>query len=203
MHKIKAGIIRTRDPYEGVRRLIETIDCQHIRVRDASVLLKPNILSPFPPEENLSNTHPDVVGALVRYLKEEGAKKVLVGDEPVWGIDPGLCYKKSGILEKVTREGGELVFFNEKKRIRKKVPDARIFDTISLPGILEEIDLLINIPKMKTNTLTLVTLCIKNLFGLITFRDRKRFHRGVDLAYALYSSTQQSPCRQTLRSGHS
>lgn len=33
--------------------------------------------------------------------------------------------------------------------------------------------------------MSLVTLCIKNLFGLVSFRDRKRFHRGVDLSYAL------------------
>jgi len=165
--------------------VIEALDYHDLSIRGARVLVKPNILSPFPPEESLANTHSDVVGALIRYLKEEGAKRVFVGDEPVWGLSPRLCYEKSGIKDVVKREGGELVFFDERKRIRKKVPDARIYDSISLPGVLEEVDLLINAPKMKTSSLTLVTLCIKNLFGLVTFRDRKRFHRGVDLSYAL------------------
>jgi uncharacterized protein (DUF362 family) len=47
------------------------------------------------------------------------------------------------------------------------------------------VDILINAPKMKTSIMTLVTLCIKNLFGLVSFADRKRFHRGIDLSYAL------------------
>jgi hypothetical protein len=33
--------------------------------------------------------------------------------------------------------------------------------------------------------MNLVTLGLKNLFGLVYFRDRKRFHRGIDLSYAL------------------
>jgi hypothetical protein len=50
---------------------------------------------------------------------------------------------------------------------------------------LDEADVLINLPKIKTSIMTLVTLCYKNLFGLVPFRDRKRFHRGIDLSYAL------------------
>ena len=38
---------------------------------------------------------------------------------------------------------------------------------------------------MKINMMALVSLCIKNLLGLASFRDRKKFHRGVDISYAL------------------
>jgi uncharacterized protein (DUF362 family) len=185
MDKVKVSLIKTQDPYEGVRRAVERLGHPGLNIKNSSVLLKPNVCYPFPPEENLSNTHPDVIGGLIRYLKEEGARNIFVGDEPVYGLSSRLCYEKSGTKEIVEREGGKLVFFEEEKRIKRKIPGGRIYESISLPRILDEVDLLINAPKMKTSMMTTITLCIKNLFGLIPFRDRKRFHRGIDLSYAL------------------
>jgi uncharacterized protein (DUF362 family) len=186
MTKVKVSIVKNHDPYEGVRKAIEILCPESLSFRDTRVLLKPNIIVPFPPEGNPSNTHPDVVGALVRYLKDEGAQRIFIGDSPIYGLSARLCYEKSGMKQVVEREGGELVVFEEEKRIRKKIPHGRIFDSISLPAILEEVDILINVPKMKVTGETFyVTLGIKNLLGLIPFHDRKRFHRGVDLSYAL------------------
>jgi uncharacterized protein (DUF362 family) len=185
MEKVKVSLVRTSDPYEGLRKTIELLGPLNLRIKGSHVLLKPNLCSPFPPEESPAITHPDVIGAMVRYLKEEGARKVSVGDEPVWGLKSRLCYEKSGVKEVVKKEGGELVYFEEGKRINKKVPQGRVYASISVPAILDEADVLINLPKMKTSIMTLVTLCYKNLFGLVPFRDRKRFHRGIDLSYAL------------------
>ena len=185
MDKTRVSIIRTSDPDEGVRKAIAALGDQCPTIRGSRVLLKPNICSPFPPEENPSNTDPEVIGAVMRYLREEGAQKIFVGDEPVWGLSCRFCYEKSGIKAVVEREGGRLVYFDEEKKIKKKLPQGRIYGSILLPAVLDEVDLLINVPKMKTNAMALVTLCIKNLLGLVSFRDRKRFHRGIDLSYSL------------------
>ncbi len=185
MERVKVSLVKTKDPYKGVRKAIEILGLERMGIKGSRILLKPNICSPFPPEETPSITHPDVIGALIRYLKEEGAQHIYVGDEPVWGLESRLCYEKSGVKDVVEREGGELVYFGERKRITKKVPQGRIYGSISIPAIVEEVDILINAPKMKTSIMTLVTLCLKNLFGLVSFRDRKLFHRGIDLSYAL------------------
>lgn len=185
MEKVKVSLVKTLDPYEGIRKAIELLGPLDFRFKGLHVLLKPNLCSPFPPEESPAITHPDVIGAMVRYLKEEGARRVSVGDEPVWGLESRFCYEKSGVKGVVQREGGKLVYFEKGKRLNKKVPGGRLYTSISVPAILEEADILINLPKMKTSIMTLVTLCYKNLFGLVPFRDRKRFHRGIDLAYAL------------------
>jgi uncharacterized protein (DUF362 family) len=185
MEKTKVSLVKTLNPYEGVRKAIELLGALSFGLKGSHVLVKPNLCSPFPPEESPAITHPDVIGAMVRYLKEEGARKVSVGDEPVWGLKSRLCFEKSGVREVVKREGGQLVYFEEGKRINKKVPQGRVYTSISVPAILDEANVLINLPKMKTSTMTLVTLSYKNLFGLVSFRDRKRFHRGIDLSYAL------------------
>jgi uncharacterized protein (DUF362 family) len=185
MEKVKVSLVKTFDPYEGVRRTMDLLRPLSFSIKGAHALLKPNLCSPFPPEESPAITHPDVIGAMVRYLKEEGARKVSVGDEPVWGLKSRLCYEKSGVKQVVKKEGGDLVYFEEGKRVIKKVPQGRVYTSISVPAILDEADILVNLPKMKTSIMTLVTLCFKNLFGLVTFRDRKKFHRGIDLSYAL------------------
>jgi len=185
MDRTKVSIIKTTDPEEGVRKAIAALGDQCPNINGKRVLLKPNICSPFPPEENPSNTDPTVIAAVIRYLHEKGAQKIYVGDEPVWGLSCRFCYEKSGIKEVVEREGGHLVHFDEEKKIKKELPEGRIFRSMLLPEVLDDVDLLINVPKMKTNAMALVTLCIKNLLGLVSFNDRKRFHRGIDLAYLL------------------
>jgi uncharacterized protein (DUF362 family) len=185
MKKVKVSIAKTQDPYVGVREVIEMLDPQYPSIRGSKVLLKPNLASAVPPEEGPQVTHPDVIGALIRYFKDRGAQKIFVGDEPSWGLGARFCFKNTGIQEVVEKEGGKLVYFDEEKRITKKIAQGRVYRALSLPAVLDEVDLLINVPKMKTSLMSLVTLCVKNLFGLASFRDRKRFHRGVDLSYAL------------------
>ncbi len=185
MRTIKVSLIKTQDPYEGIRKALGGLRPLDFSFRGSRVLLKPNLCSPVPPELGPSITHPEVVGAMIRYLKEEGAQRVLVGDEPVWGMRADFCYRQSGVAQVVAREGGELVMFDDAKRIERVVPGGRIYEKISLPAVVDKVDLIVNVPKMKTSVMTLVTLCLKNLFGLIPYRDRKKFHRGIDLAYAL------------------
>jgi uncharacterized protein (DUF362 family) len=185
MEKVKVAIVKTEDPYGRIRTVLDMLSPHGLRFKNARILVKPNICSPFPPEQVAANTHPDVIGACVRYLKEEGAHTVWVGDEPVWGLRSRLAYQKSGVKAVVEKEGGRLVYFDEDKRVKKNIPGGRIYDSLSVPAILDEIDLLINLPKMKINMMALVSLCFKNLLGLASFRDRKRFHRGTDISYAL------------------
>jgi uncharacterized protein (DUF362 family) len=185
MDKVKVAIIKTTDPYSGIRDVMNALSPHDLKFRNARILVKPNHCSPFPPGELPTNTDLDVVGACIRYLKEEGAHTVWVGDQPVWGLRSRFAYDKSGIKEIVKKEGGKLVYFDEGKRVIKKIPGGRIFESLSLPAILDEIDLLVNLPKMKINMMALVSLSIKNLMGFMTFRDRKKFHRGTDVSYAL------------------
>ena len=185
MDKVKVAIIKTKDPYDQIRSVMDKLSPHGLHLKNARILVKPNMCSPFPPEQLPTNTHPDVIGACVRYFKEEGAHTVWVGDEPVWGLRSRFASKKSGVKDVVEKEGGKLAYFDEGKRVKKKIPGGRIYDSLSFPAILDEIDLLVNLPKMKINMMALASLCIKNLLGLVSFPDRKRFHRGFDLSYAL------------------
>ncbi len=76
MERVKVAILKTKDPYEGMKKVIEMLSPHPLHIKGSRILVKPNLCSPFPPEDVPSNTHPDVIGALVRYLKEEGARSI-------------------------------------------------------------------------------------------------------------------------------
>lgn len=136
----------------------------------SKVLVKPNLLTAKEPEFGIT-THPEIVRAVVKILKEIGCK-VYLGDGPsVWGnqienVDE--VYDKSGMKRISEEEDIELVKF-DKKRWRGKFP---------LTTWLDNCNYLINLPKFKTHDLTVLTGAIKNLFGLVWQTYKTELHKN-------------------------
>lgn len=145
------------------------------------VLLKPNLLMAKPPECGI-DTHPEVVRAVVKILKEINCK-IYLGDGPsVWGSQAENVddvYEKSGMKRLAQEEGIELVKF-QKNRWR---------GNLALTEYLDHCDFLISIPKFKTHDLMTMTGAIKNLFGLVSASYKtelhKRYIHDVEFARAL------------------
>jgi len=136
----------------------------------SKVLVKPNLLLSKTPEWAIT-THPEVVRAVIRILKELDCK-IIVGDGPsVWGkyIDNvDEVYEVTGIKQVCQEEGIELVKF-DKRRMRQKFP---------LTVYLDECDHLISLPKFKTHEWTLITGAVKNLFGLVSGTYKTELHKN-------------------------
>ncbi len=133
------------------------------------VLVKPNLLMAKEPVFGIT-THPEVVRAVVKILKDINCK-VFVGDGPsVWGNQAenlDNVYEKTQIKRICEEEQVELVRF-EQKRWRKKFP---------LTTWLDNCDYLVNLPKFKTHNFTLLTGAIKNLFGLVWGIHKTELHK--------------------------
>jgi len=145
---------------------------------ESKVLVKPNLLMTIEPEKGVT-THPEVVRAVIKLLKEINCK-VIVGDGPsVWGNQiqqyDQLC-QRTGIKKVCQEEAVELVDFN-KRRWRGKFP---------LTAWLDNCDFFVSVPKFKTHNLTLLTGAIKNLFGLVSGTFKTELHKNyfVDQAFA-------------------
>jgi len=186
MVKSVVSIVKNSDPYEAVAASLQLLGGTESLLRNCrKVLIKPNLSFPIPPQDGPDTTDPQVVGAAVRAFKECGAKKVIVGDQSVWGVRTRDTCKIIGLKEIVEKEGGELCYFDEEPRVLVDVPNGKFFDTFDLPKIIKEVDMIVNLPKMKTSFISHVTLGIKNHVGYLTFQDRQKFHRMYDLAYVV------------------
>ncbi|NBK22005.1 MAG: DUF362 domain-containing protein, partial [Spirochaetia bacterium] len=113
------------------------------------VLLKPNVLSDAK-EDRCITTHTSVVKAVIHLLKKQGAKEILMGDSP--GLQGPAFVPRACGLDRVCKDEGVTWVDFTQNPATKLVPYTR---NKSLPfaGILEEVDLLFSLPKLKTHQL--------------------------------------------------
>jgi len=160
--------------YEAMDETIERIFGDFdLPVTGQAVLVKPNILGPFPPERHIT-THPSVIRSLVKKLDEEGAR-VTVGDNPGmggYGINM-KCARASGILD--ASNGHYRNISAESTSIR--VHSRRPYKTVISREVLEA-DYLITVPKFKTHLLTTLTGAVKNSYGFLVGGEKGNLHRA-------------------------
>ena len=140
-------------------------------VKGMKVLVKPNILSDSKPE-NCITTHPEVVRAVIRILKENGASEIYVGDSP--GVhNAGFCGKNCGIQDVCLDEGAIWCNFTQDP-VAKKITGTRF--TLPMARILDEVDMVFSVCKFKTHTLMYTTGAVKNLFGTVPHLNKGLCH---------------------------
>ena len=91
-------------------------------------------------------------------------------------------------VEKAALDAGadEVLDFAQTERVEVEVPGGRVMRTALIPKPVVDADVLINLPKLKNNFVTLTTLSMKNMLGLLQMSDRHIYHRTPwDMAWAV------------------
>jgi uncharacterized protein (DUF362 family)/Pyruvate/2-oxoacid:ferredoxin oxidoreductase delta subunit len=143
-----------------------------IAVSGAVVLVKPNMLNAAIPERAVT-THPAVVLAVIRWLKQHGAARVLVGDAPAWQPMDSVG-TTTGIMQAAKSAGAEWADFTV--GVSVAVPDSRLVRRFEIARPVVEADLVISLPKLKTHGLMYYTGAVKNLFGAVPGFKKSAFH---------------------------
>lgn len=171
MDKSRVSIVKCEnyDPYlvqKTLRRAVDLIGGMGAFVRPGErVLVKPNILSARKPEEAVC-THPEIIRAVIRLLKEKGAS-VTMGDSPGGFIkDIRKVYDVSGISDVAREENVNLVKFTF----------TRAIDGFPMSARALEADKIISIPKFKTHETTGITAAIKNMYGTVVGLFKTQCH---------------------------
>ena len=134
------------------------------------VLLKPNLLRGFSPEYCVT-THPVIVEAMCRVLKDFSVNKITISDSPALGSLEAVASKagydplKKKYGAKITPLTNPVPFENE-----EGIPHLKI------AGCIKEFDRIINLPKVKSHCQMAMTLAIKNLFGLVIGKRKPILH---------------------------
>ena len=184
--KSKVAIVKCKDyqeekVYEAVRESVDLLGGIGSFIRNGDrVLLKPNLLSGKTPEKAVT-THPSVVSAVVRLVKDAGGNPC-IGDSPGIG---GLkrVAEKAGIKEVADIMGVKLVEFGEAVDVENR--RGHIFKRFEVAKAFLEADVIINLPKLKTHGQMLLTLCVKNNFGFVVGNRKAKWHlkAGVDVDF--------------------
>lgn len=186
--KSKVSIVRAEDYTQAARAVRQAVDLlggiEKICSRGDVVMIKPNMIYASRPEE-AETTHPAVVEAMVALCKEAGAT-VKVGEQTGWHCDPELSFTVTGIKDAALIGGAdEVVNWDTDEYVDVKVPNARSFARVKLPKSLVEADVIISLPKMKTNAVQLATLGIKAWIGALHNSMRTFIHKNsLDMGWA-------------------
>jgi len=172
---VKVSLVKCKDydfdkVYSAIKESISLIGGLNIK-EGSKVLVKPNLLRPRHPKFAVS-THPIVVKAVIRILKENKCD-VIVGDSPGFH-DPFVTAKTCGLLDICKEEGVEFVNFNNKKSYFYK--DAKFMHRFDLTDVLDNVDCIVNLPKLKTHMMMGVTFAVKNTFGFMVGMNKSKMH---------------------------
>ncbi len=157
---------------ETLREAIsEMLDRRGLEWRGKAVLVKPNILGPFPPQSAVT-THPAVVRVLRDELRSRGSR-VLVGDNP--GLRGYGMFERTARVSGIAAAAGEDLV-NLGLRARRVAIASRHTDHVSLAAEVLEVDHWVSVPKFKTHVSTVITGAIKNSYGLLVGGEKARLH---------------------------
>jgi uncharacterized protein (DUF362 family)/Pyruvate/2-oxoacid:ferredoxin oxidoreductase delta subunit len=139
--------------------------------KGSRVLLKPNLLYGKSPEKAVT-THPSILRGMIQIVREAGGVP-FIGDSPSVGSLMRTA-EKAGIKAVADEIKCPLVEFN--KPILPPKRGGKIFKQLEIDQTVLEADVVINLPKFKTHSLTLLTLGVKNLFGCIPGPRKALWH---------------------------
>ena len=140
-----------------------------------TVVIKPNISWDRRPEQ-AATTDPDVVATVVEECLKAGAKKVRVFDRAL--NDPRRTYRNSGIAQAAQDAGAEVFFPKDYDYVDVKFPRARRLKAWPLHREVLAADVFINLPIAKDHNEAKLTMCMKNLMGIMGGR-RGTIHQGL------------------------
>lgn len=144
------------------------------------VLLKPNLVAGRG-HNGLACTHPEFVAAAAEWCLDCGAR-VEIGDSPAFGRAPAVM-RACGITKSLRGLPVKLIHFGTARPVRLASGER-----ITLAAEPLECDVLINLPKLKAHSQTLISLAVKNYFGAV-----KGF--GKALLHQKLGEDEQSFCR--------
>ncbi|MBD3252978.1 DUF362 domain-containing protein [Candidatus Pacearchaeota archaeon] len=135
--------------------------------KNLKVLIKPNVLGGFEKEKAIT-THPVILEELCKILKKHNAE-IYIGDSSDRDTKKALETAGFSYLSKY----GKIIPFEGLSKTFFKINNQKI----PLPDLLKEVDIIINVAKLKTHILTKATLSVKNLFGCISGKLKSDLHK--------------------------
>lgn len=165
--------------YSEIRSSLERVLLPQISerggVRGKRVMLKPNLLA-WRREDDIACVHPSVIVETVKIFQSAGAKEVAILENPAVQTAPAVL-ESMGILKELQGLGVFCANFHDYRRIETS-EEVRFHD-LELASEYQRYDYVCDICKVKTHAMMTLTLCVKNLFGLVNGSARLGWHLAV------------------------
>lgn len=160
------------DVYEKVKYALSLLDnLDNLIKQDDKVFIKLNCVGPFAKEAGIT-THPVLVEAVIKIVLTK-TKNIIIGDNPATK-DITYVLKKNGLYDVIQKYNLQII--NGRDTMIIKNPKSHMYADFEVAREMIECDVLVNLPKLKTHTLTYMTCAQKNFFGLIFGLQKASWH---------------------------
>jgi uncharacterized protein (DUF362 family) len=174
---IRVGIAKGKDVVKAVRQAVSLAGgLDQLISPDSRVLIKPNLSVALPARTGVT-TNPRVVTALIQFVREAGAREILVGESAVVGFDAGAIFDALKVRSLFEKAGAKVVNLDQDQPVEVRVPQGEVLKKVKIWRTAYESDVIISVPKMKTHFQTGVTLSLKNMKGTVTDESKRIIHR--------------------------
>ncbi|MFH1365272.1 MAG: DUF362 domain-containing protein [archaeon] len=172
----KVGIVECKNYNQkqvdrAIKKSLELINFNFEKGK--KVLIKPNIVVTKAKHLEATVTNKSIIEAVCKILKKNNCK-IFIGESSF--TDTSDCFKEYGLVGLAKKYGAKLIIFEQDKLVNVQNENAKILKSFPISKTLDEVDLIINLPKLKTHLLTKYTGAIKNLYGVIPGGLKQKFH---------------------------
>jgi len=182
MNKSKVSIVKTNqnpgypEIREAVDRALDLIGGIKDIIKPGNlVLINPSWVAPPVEREAGCITLPEVTKAVADIVKERKARPVIAESAAV-GVDTQKVIDASGY--KILRDQGyEIVDLKKTKIVTLPVKKGMTLKEVETYELVQQADVIISVPKMKTHDQTEMTCSMKKLKGLVSDKYKRLFHQ--------------------------
>ena len=183
----------TNEINTNVKLIFDALGGPELLKSSRYVYIKPNAVD----AKAYSHTRIEVLRAVINYWKESGAKKIFLFENATQANYTRLVYYGAGYMKLCRQTGAIPVFLDEEKSedldftgkeaCSDENPEGYELSTFKMPATVMTLirergkHLYINVPKLKTHSMGVVTLGVKNQWGFPMHSSR-----GVDHNYNLH-----------------
>ena len=168
------AIVKGERGIEPVFRAMELIPFKEALASFDTVLVKPNLITSHTFETGIT-TDPIVVEAVIMKIQEIGKNAIVVETEG--GItSPDEAIIETGMMAVIERLGSEYINMGKlDDKVKLEVKNPRGLKTFKVARLAVE-SAIISVPSMKTLHHTTITMGLKNMFGMLTTRNKYGLH---------------------------
>lgn len=166
-------VSKGEDPYRTTKMALRRLPLPDLKSK--RILIKPNAARLASPGDGIT-THPLVVSATIDYLREKGAKDIVIGEGCIFGVDAREAFQMTGMEEISEKKNVKLIDLDRFGPAEWTIPHGKLLKKVRVSSILKDFDWIVSIPVMKTHMHTRVTLSIKNMKGLLWRREKAKLH---------------------------
>lgn len=177
MHAVQ--VMQVNRPMVSVMQdLVERLD---LPSHASYICVKPNLCE-YRCKESGATSDPEVVDSMLFALRRKyPVARIRIIENDATGVSADRIFGFLGIDDVAKKHDCEVLNVANEPWVRRQV-DGCLYTTIRIPKCVQDSDLFITHPKLKTHGGTKITCSLKNQFGLFKPKNKIPFHSHLDEA---------------------